>query len=311
MQYELLRTFIATKIRMSHVYQPVMIRALLESNGRTAVEAIAKALLAEDRSQIEYYEAAVKNMVGRVLTQHSVVRRDGADYVLEGQEEFTAEQTQELLALCESKLTEYVERRGRAIWEHRARGLSDVSGSVRYQVLRDAKFRCNLCGISAEERALQVDHIVPRNHGGTDDPSNLQALCYSCNAMKRDTDDTDLRAVRASYSLRDPSCPFCQLGAREILLENPLAFVVRNALAVGEHHLLIIPKRHVATYFDLGTAESRACDDLLRRARRLLTDLDPSIAGVKVGINDGESAGQTIMHSHIDLLPRRAGDVPL
>jgi hypothetical protein len=64
------------------------------------------------------------------LTQHGVVRRDGADYVLEGHEEFTAEQAQELLALCESKLTEYVERRGRAIWEHRARGLSDVSGSV-------------------------------------------------------------------------------------------------------------------------------------------------------------------------------------
>ena len=64
MQYDLLRTFIATKMRMSHVYQPVMIRALLESNGRTTVEAIAKALLAEDRSQIEYYEAAVKNMVG-------------------------------------------------------------------------------------------------------------------------------------------------------------------------------------------------------------------------------------------------------
>jgi ATP adenylyltransferase len=48
-------------------------------------------------------------------------------------------------------------------------------------------------GVNAEERALEVDHIVPRNKGGPDDLSNLQALCYRCNAMKRDRDDTDFK----------------------------------------------------------------------------------------------------------------------
>lgn len=309
MQYEQLRTFIAKEMRMSHVYQPVMIRVLLNTNGRASIEAIARALLAEDRSQIEYYEAIVKNMVGRVLTNHGVVRREGRDFLLQDRELLTKEQTEELVSLCDSKLAQYVEQRGEAIWEHRTRRLNELSGTIRYEVLKAAKFHCELCGISAEERALEVDHIVPRNHGGSDDQSNLQALCYSCNAMKRDTDDTDFRAVRSSFSDRDASCPFRELGDREPVLQNALGFVLRDAFPVTRHHMLIIPKRHVSNYFDLGTAESRACDDLLRRARRLVVEWDPSVAGANVGINEGQSAGQTVMHCHIHLIPRRPGDV--
>lgn len=309
MTYEKLRAFIATEMRMSHVYQPVMIRTLLQSGGRASIARIAGALLGEDRSQIDYYETIVKRMVGRVLSNHQVVHRDGPDYVLDEFEALTKEQGSELEALCTQKLVEYVERRGAAIWEHRTRALSDISGTVRYEVLKAAKFRCELCGVSADERALQVDHIVPRNHGGTDDRSNLQALCYSCNAVKRDTDATDLRSVRAAYDHRDPSCPFCELAGREIVLENSLAVVLRDAYPVTKHHLLIVPRRHEADYFALGTAESRACDDLLRRARKVVGQWDPSITGANVGVNIGETAGQTVMHCHVHLIPRRAGDV--
>jgi len=309
MNYERLCAFIATDMRMSHVYQPVMIRTLLQSAGRASIETIAKALLSEDRSQIDYYETIVKRMVGRVLSDHHVVHRDGGDYVLDDLATITEVQNSELRALCDRKLADYVEQRGAAIWEHRTRGLSDISGTVRYEVLKAAKFRCELCGISADERALQVDHIVPRNHGGTDDRSNLQALCYSCNAMKRDTDDTDLRAVRSAYDFRDMDCPFCDFSGREIVAENPLAVMIRDAYPVTKHHLLIVPRRHVADYFALGTAESRACDDLLRRARNLVNQWDPSITGANVGVNAGESAGQTVMHCHVHLIPRRAGDV--
>ena len=73
-----------------------------------------------------------------------------------------------------------------------------ISGTQRYKVLKRTKFHCELCGISAEQKALEVDHIVPRNWGG-DDSENLQALCYSCNAMKRDRYDTDFRTVRDSF----------------------------------------------------------------------------------------------------------------
>jgi diadenosine tetraphosphate (Ap4A) HIT family hydrolase/5-methylcytosine-specific restriction endonuclease McrA len=309
MKFQALRDFVSRKMRMSHVYQPVMIRSLIRAGGRAQIEAIAKDLLAEDRSQIEYYSAIVKNMVGRVLTRHGVVQRDGSDYVLSDFKSLSQEQKSEILQICEHKLADYVKQRGSAIWEHRTRGLSEISGSVRYEVLKAAKFRCELCGVSAEERALQVDHIVPRNHGGTDDISNLQALCYSCNAMKRDTDDADLRAVRAAYEHRDPSCPFCDLKGREVVLENPLAFVIRDIYPVTKDHLLVIPRRHVGDYFDLGSAESRACDSLVRRARTLLSEWDSSIVGANVGINSGVVAGQTVMHCHVHLIPRRQGDV--
>jgi HNH endonuclease len=58
-----------------------------------------------------------------------------------------------------------------------------------------AGFRCELCGVSADERAFEVDHIVPREHGDEDDVTNLQALCFKCNANKT-RDDQDFRVVR-------------------------------------------------------------------------------------------------------------------
>ena len=85
-------------MRMSHVYQPVMLRLLLERNGRASVQDVARALLNEDRSQLEYYSEITKNMVGRVLANRAVVKREGGDYELLGYDRLTAEQVQELKA---------------------------------------------------------------------------------------------------------------------------------------------------------------------------------------------------------------------
>ena len=68
--YEQLAHFIKDEMRMSHVYQPVMLRELLKRKGAATVTEVARALLAEDRSQLEYYEQITKNMVGRVLTSN-------------------------------------------------------------------------------------------------------------------------------------------------------------------------------------------------------------------------------------------------
>ena len=295
---------------MSHVYQPVMLRLLLGKNGRASVQDVARALLNEDRSQLEYYSEITKNMVGRVLANRGVVKREGRDYELLGYDHLTAEQVQELKTICERKLEEYVSRRGEAIWEHRRRSAGYVSGTLRYEVLKNARFRCELCGVPADERALEVDHIKPRNKGGPDEISNLQALCFSCNGMKRDRDDTDFRAVRAAYEHMEAGCPFCSTGGGMILVQNSLAVVVRDQYPVSEWHLLVVPKRHATDYFDLGSAEVRACQQLLAEARNFILKQDSTVSGFNVGINSGVAAGQTVMHSHIHLIPRREGDNP-
>jgi len=82
MRFQELIQFIEREMRMSHVYQPVMLRLLLDRKGRASVTDIARALLNEDRSQLDYYSEITRNMVGRVLTNRFVVKRDGADYEL-------------------------------------------------------------------------------------------------------------------------------------------------------------------------------------------------------------------------------------
>ena len=68
--YKILENFIRDKMRMSHIYQPVMLLKLLRNQGRAKIRDIAKSLLSHDQSQIEYYEQITKNMVGRVLTKN-------------------------------------------------------------------------------------------------------------------------------------------------------------------------------------------------------------------------------------------------
>lgn len=214
-----------------------------------------------------------------------------------------------LRALCQQKLEAFKERRGSKIWRHRTLADGYISGTKRYEVLKRAKFRCELCGISAEIKALEVDHIVPRNKGGTDDESNLQALCYSCNAMKRDRDDTDFRQVVESYKYREPGCVFCELPVKRIRLENELCVAIEDNYPVVPGHTLVVPRRHVVEYFDLGRPELNAAHFLLVELRKRFREEDHTVTGFSVGVNCGQTAGQTVFHCHIHLIPRRSGDV--
>ena len=177
------------------------------------------------------------------------------------------------------------------IWQHRRRSSGYISGTDKYEVLKAAKLRCELCGVPADERALEADHIVPRNKGGSDDLSNLQALCYQCNAMKRDRDDTDFRPIRESYDRREGGCAFCNLPLKRIVMDNNLAMVIHDEYPVSPLHSLIIPKRHVADFFDLGTSEMKAWNDLLQKTKDTIKEEDGTIVGFNVGVNIGEAAG--------------------
>lgn len=130
MRFEELLRFLEHDMRMSHVYQPVMIRVLLDRSGHATIADIASALLHQDRSQLDYYAEITRNMVGRVLTNRGVVRRDGARFELLGFDALTPEQVEHLKTVCDVKLGEYVTKRGIAIWEHRRRSAYLGSGIV-------------------------------------------------------------------------------------------------------------------------------------------------------------------------------------
>lgn len=313
MQYQKLKQFISKEMRMAQVYQPVMLIELLENNGEATVQQIAQAILDKDPTQIEYFSEIVKSMVGRVLTKNrGITEKDGSTYRLIGSKDLSQEQVNELISLCKQRIEDFEQQRGDAVWDHRKRGHRPISGSIRYEVLSRAKFKCQLCGISADEKNIEVDHIFPKSLGGKDDLSNYQALCYSCNASKRNTDDTDFRLFKSLYEHREEKCLFCdiQLNDRKrIIAENNLAYAIRDGFAVTEGHSLFIPKRHVHDYFGLVPAEVNAINTLMAEQKKLLQDQDSTIDGFNIGMNCGETAGQTIFHCHVHLIPRRKGDV--
>ncbi|MGB8424188.1 MAG: HIT family protein [Desulfobacterales bacterium] len=85
---------------------------------------------------------------------------------------------------------------------------------------------------------------------------------------------------------------------------------LEDGFPVSDGHLLIVPKRHIADWFQMTERERREADDLIRVLRNRLLESDKSITGFNVGMNCGASAGQTIFHAHIHLIPRRDGDTP-
>lgn len=311
MNFDQLRDFIANQMRMSHIYQPVMLRHLLLRLGKSTDVEIAAQLLQYDEGQIEYYQQITNRMVGKVLQKRGVVIKEGSSYVLPTFNKLSAQQISELVHLCEYKLDTYIKKRGSKIWHHRRVNRMPISGTVRYEVLKRAKFQCELCGISADMKALEVDHIVPKNHGGEDSINNYQALCYSCNASKGDRDKTDFRNMRIEHEHREEGCTFCDIPKKRIITENNLAFVILDKYPVTKDHSLIIPKRHSKHYFELNQAEVNAINSLALELKDILEKKDKSISGINIGYNCGEYAGQTILHTHMHFIPRRVGDVEI
>lgn len=151
-----------------------------------------------DESVQDYYQRVLMRYPKETLTKHEVVAYDRSTQSFELTADFKDGERDELSALCERKINEWLDRR--------TASSTGVSSSLRHEVLKAARSKCQLCGIPASLRPIDVDHIVPKSrenrygkvvvNGRAVDVNsidNLQALCMSCNRGKRDGDDTDWR----------------------------------------------------------------------------------------------------------------------
>ena len=103
------------------------------------------------------------------------------------------------------------------------------------------------------------------------------------------------------------ACPFCNLESDRIISESDYTISIRDGFPVSEGHTLIVPKRHVQSFFELHAIEKAAILQALEEAKEAL-DREFFPVGYNIGINDGESAGQTIPHVHVHLIPRYKSD---
>src|SRR5262245_652549 len=287
MKYQELVDFIENRMAMSHIYQPLMIRTLVESGGSATLRQLAHAFLRQDESQLIYYENTIKRMPLRILKKHGVVSHEG-DLVALNTGALDFVQRAKVSVLCEQKLQDFVQKRGLAIWDYRL--LDDpVPDSLRYQVLRASGGKCALCGISRDERPIDVDHIIPRSRGGKTILENLQALCSKCNRSKRNLDDTDFRTSAPLSAAQ--GCPFCD-SKRVAAASNRNGSVValEDKYPVTNGHLLILPIRHTSDYFSMTAEEKLHADELLRVMKNTIAMKDASVMGFNVGMNCGEVA---------------------
>ena len=105
-------------------------------------------------------------------------------------------------------------------------------------------------------------------------------------------------------------CIFCTLqNSDRVVLDNELTFALRDTTPVSHLHMLVLPRRHTPTFFDLTAQEVSAARDLLSQLRLAILNEDPSVEGFNIGANVGLVSGQTIFHCHIHLIPRRKGGV--
>ena len=129
------------------------------------------------------------------------------------------------------------------------------------------------------------------------------------NNNRTDSADTAASGQRAALK-RDADCPFCPPRITGRIIErHGSVFAIPDKYPVCEGHTLIVPFRHTPDFFSMTAQERQDADDLIQMMRDRIRASDASVTGFNIGMNCGQTAGQTIMHAHIHLIPRRAGDV--
>ena len=107
---------------------------------------------------------------------------------------------------------------------------------------------------------------------------------------------------------KNQDCLFCKVKTR-VVSENNFAYATFDSYPVSNLHCLIIPKRHIKDYFNLSQLEIIDCHKLITIMKNKIKKKDKLVKGFNIGINSGKASGQSIMHCHIHLIPRRKGDI--
>ncbi len=117
--------------------------------------------------------------------------------------------------------------------------------------------------------------------------------------------------VHAKGKAKISNCPFCYENiTTRIIAENNTVYAIKDSSPVTANHVLILPKRHCKDYFHLSKQECCDTDELVRALKESILKKDPAVTGFNIGMNCGVSAGQTVFHTHIHLIPRRDNDTP-
>ena len=190
MTFDDLLKFVEEDLRMSHVYQPLLISFLVQSGGAATVRQLAQEFALADEASVLHYEKRIKEMPIPVLAKRGVVSKK-LNLVELQVNDLTYAQSSRIRAACEKRIADFLESRGVDVWSGLLE-MDPVPSTVRFDVLkRDRK--CVLCGAAPEidsEVRLHIDHIVPRSKGGSNEMSNLQVLCSECNLGKSNRDNT-------------------------------------------------------------------------------------------------------------------------
>jgi predicted house-cleaning noncanonical NTP pyrophosphatase (MazG superfamily) len=245
--------FLTEKMSMTDVYQPAIIKDLLLHDGRRSKTDLASTLAQYDGSVREYYEKVVMRWPKQTLEKHGIVEYDRRSrefrlcHLLENQEA-----RQNAVQLYDQKIAECLERKALQA------NAPEAGASVRYEVLKAAGGKCQLCGIPSSLRPIDIDHIIPRSKANkrnkvrlngrwidANDRENLQALCMSCNRAKRAADETDFRP--AAKLVRDRIPEIIRSEGREPSLRKVAGAQMTRALfekLIEEHAELIEAKDH-------------------------------------------------------------------
>ena len=290
--YDSLERFLKYTMSMTHVYQPLMIRKLLTSGNTATKEEIALEFISQDRSLLEYYKDRTMKWPKKTLEKHNVVsyKRSNMKFTLL-LETITDEQRTSLVYLCNKHIAQYMEKYRNRYGIKNPR--TPVQGSMKYDVFKKSRGTCCACGVTTADAELVADHIMPVSHGGKTVLDNLQALCRSCNAAKRDRDDLDFLNEHKRLKYRKRDCWFCHAIPT---IDGNLAFAAKTE----SQNMIVAPKSHVSAFSDMIPAEKNDCLDLMETVRSNLQSNDKALEWLDVRLNTRDE------HCHISMVPMYA-----